>query len=104
MRIVRVPMMTGTRRASIESKSMDRPDETRTPDKTTVSVVHPRVGGGDATDAQPGWRWSECIKSVVGTESCQGEEPWAATAGVPRSETRPLGCAHPSPPRHPHSK
>ena len=26
--------------ASIESKSMDTPDETRTPDKTTVSVVH----------------------------------------------------------------
>ena len=57
--------------ASIETKSMDSPDETRTPDKTTVNVVHL----GDATVArltvQPGWRWSECIKPVVGTESCQ---------------------------------
>jgi hypothetical protein len=57
--------------ASIETKSMDSPDETRTPDKTSVNVVHL----GDATVArltvQPGWRWSECIKPVVGTESCQ---------------------------------
>jgi hypothetical protein len=57
--------------ASIETKSMDRPDETRTPDKTMVSVVHL----GDSTVArlsvEPGWRWSECIKPVVGTESCQ---------------------------------
>ena len=57
--------------ASIETRSMDRPDETRTPEKTTVSVVHL----GDATvariTAQPGWSWADCIKLVVGTESCQ---------------------------------
>jgi hypothetical protein len=48
--------------ASIETKSMDSPDETRTPDKTSVNVVHL----GDATVArltvQPGWRWSEFIE------------------------------------------
>lgn len=57
--------------ASIETKSMDRPDESRTPEKTNVSVVHL----GDATVArltvQPGWTWAECIKPVAGTESCQ---------------------------------
>ena len=57
--------------ASIEAKSMDSPDETRTPDKTSMDIVHL----GNATVArlsvQPGWRWSECIKPVVGTESCQ---------------------------------
>ena len=57
--------------ASIETKSLDRPDETRTPEKTDVSVVHL----GDATVArltvQPGWRWSECIKPVVGTDDCE---------------------------------
>jgi hypothetical protein len=57
--------------ASIEIKSMNRPDESRTPEKTEVSVVHL----GDATvarlTAQPGWSWAECIKPVVGTESCQ---------------------------------
>lgn len=57
--------------ASIEKKSMDQPDESRTPEKTTVAVVHL----GDATvgraTMQPGWKWSDCIKPVVGTDSCQ---------------------------------
>src|SRR4051794_14193448 len=57
--------------ASIETKNMDRPDETRTPEKTSVSVVHL----GDATVGrfilQPGWKWSNCIKPVVGGDSCQ---------------------------------
>ena len=57
--------------ASIEIKSMDRPDESRTPEKTDVSVVHL----GDATVArlsvQPGWTWAGCIKPLAGTESCQ---------------------------------
>jgi hypothetical protein len=60
-----------TRMASIESKSMDRPDETRTPDKSTLSVVHLGSAAVARLTAQPGWRWSECIKPVVGTESCQ---------------------------------
>ena len=57
--------------ASIQTKSMDRPDETRSPEKTTVSVVHL----GDATVArlsvEPGWTWASCIKPLAGTESCQ---------------------------------
>ena len=56
---------------SIETKNLDKPDETRSPDKTLVGVVHL----GNATVArlalQPGWRWSECIRPVVGGESCQ---------------------------------
>ena len=57
--------------ASIETRNMDRPDESRTPEKTNVDVVHL----GDATVArftlQPGWRWADCIKPIVGTDSCQ---------------------------------
>jgi hypothetical protein len=57
--------------ASIENKNMDHPDETRTPEKTSVSVIHL----GDATVGrfifQPGWKWSDCIKPVVGGDSCQ---------------------------------
>jgi hypothetical protein len=56
---------------SIESKSMDRPDETRSPDKTMVSVVHLGAAIVARIRAEPGWRWSECIKPVVGGESCQ---------------------------------
>ena len=56
---------------SLASKSFDEPDERRTPPKTTVDVV--RLGGATVarTTFQPGWKWSECIKPVVGTDSCQ---------------------------------
>jgi hypothetical protein len=30
---------------------------------------------------QPGWRWSECIKPMVGTESCQVHHVGTVTAG-----------------------
>src|SRR5438046_434802 len=55
----------------VTTGDFNAPDETRAPDKTRVDVVNL----GDATAArlsfEPGWRWSECIKPVVGTDSCQ---------------------------------
>ena len=57
--------------AGVEKRDFDSPDESRTPDKTRIDVVHL----GDTTAArftlEPGWRWSECVKPVAGTESCQ---------------------------------
>jgi hypothetical protein len=67
--------------SKIEVKSHDSPDEIRTPDKTRVELV--RVGAttlGRFT-FQPGWRWSECVKPVVGTESCQNHHVGYAVAG-----------------------
>ena len=57
--------------AGIEARGFDSPDETRTPDKTRVDVV--RMGATTAAryTFQPGWRWSEAVKPVVGTDSCQ---------------------------------
>jgi hypothetical protein len=57
--------------ATTETRSLDNADETRTPDKTTVEVV--RLGDTELGrfTFEPGWRWSECIKPVVGTDSCQ---------------------------------
>lgn len=59
--------------SSIESKSLSTPDETRTPDKSVIEIV--RVGGAEVGrfTFQPGWRWSECIKPLVGTDTCQAE-------------------------------
>ena len=55
----------------LQTRAFDSPDETRTPDKTQVDVVRM----GDTTAGrfifEPGWRWSECVKPVVGTDSCQ---------------------------------
>jgi mannose-6-phosphate isomerase-like protein (cupin superfamily) len=52
-------------------KSFDSPDETRKPDKTEVQVVDLNGLKVAQMTLQPGWRWSECIKPVVNTESCQ---------------------------------
>jgi hypothetical protein len=55
----------------VEARGFDTPDETRTPDKTTVDVV--RMAGATAArfTFEPGWKWSECIKPIVGTQSCE---------------------------------
>lgn len=53
------------------SKSHDNPDELRTPDKTRVEVVHLDGYTIGRFTFQPGWCWSECIKPVVQTDSCQ---------------------------------
>ena len=67
--------------ASLKSKSFDTPDETRAPDKTKVEVV--RLD--DVTVAritfQPGWRWSDCVKPVAGTESCQARHVGTLVSG-----------------------
>lgn len=57
--------------AGITVGNFDKADEVRTPDKTKVEVVD--LGGIKAArlTAQPGWKWSECIKPVAGTDSCQ---------------------------------
>jgi hypothetical protein len=57
--------------AGIAKKSFDDPDERRTPDKSEVQVVDLGSVKAARMTLQPGWRWSECIKPLVGTESCQ---------------------------------
>lgn len=54
-----------------EAKSHDSPDEVREPNKTRVEVVRLSDATLGRFKLQPGWRWSECIKPVVGTDSCQ---------------------------------
>jgi hypothetical protein len=55
----------------LEARNFESPDETRTPEKTRVDVV--RMGGATAArfTFEPGWKWSECVKPVAGTDSCQ---------------------------------
>ncbi|RNL79008.1 cupin domain-containing protein [Nocardioides marmorisolisilvae] len=66
---------------SIHSKSFEEPDERRAPDKTQVDVV--RLPGATVSRStfQPGWRWSECIKPVAGTDSCQVHHVGALISG-----------------------
>ena len=57
--------------AKIERKSFDNPEETRSIDKGKIEVV--KLGDVTAMRVrfEPGWKWSECVKPVVGTASCQ---------------------------------
>jgi hypothetical protein len=65
----------------IEQRDFSAPDEVRTPDKTKVELV--RIGDGQVGryTFSPGWKWSECIKPVVGTDSCQVEHVGYAVSG-----------------------
>ena len=57
--------------AGVMKKSFGSPDERRTPDKTQVEVVDLGSVKAARMTLQPGWRWSECIKPIAGTDSCQ---------------------------------
>jgi len=62
-------MTTGL--TTLESKSLDAPDETRPFSHGKLDVVN--IGGtvvGRST-FEPGWKWSECVKPIAGTDNCQ---------------------------------
>ncbi len=67
--------------AGIEKLDFDSPDETRTPEKSRVDLI--RVGSTSAGRFafQPGWRWSECIKPIAGTDSCQNRHVGVVASG-----------------------
>jgi hypothetical protein len=54
-----------------QSKSFSAPEETRNFPNGKLEVV--RIGGITAGKGtfQPGWRWSEHVKPIAGTASCQ---------------------------------
>ena len=69
--------------AGLEVRDFAAPDEMRTPDKTRVEVVSMGAGTSAARFTfEPGWKWSECIKPVVGTESCQLRHVGVAQSGT----------------------
>jgi len=67
--------------AGVEANDFSSPDETRTPDKTRSEIV--RMSGATVArlTLEPGWSWSECVKPVVGTESCQARHVGVASQG-----------------------
>jgi hypothetical protein len=67
--------------AGIAKKNFAAPDETRAPDKTQMEVVDLGSAKAARMTLQPGWRWSECIKPIAGTESCQNHHIGTVTSG-----------------------
>ena len=64
-------MSTPVSVTKLEAKKLDSPDEVRTPNKTRVEIVRMEGFTLGRFNFEPGWRWSECVKPVVKTESCQ---------------------------------
>jgi hypothetical protein len=68
--------------SGIEKKSFGSADEVRTPDKARLEVVG--IGGIKAArmTAEPGWRWSESVKPIAGTDSCRARHIGAVVTGA----------------------
>jgi quercetin dioxygenase-like cupin family protein len=64
-------MADGMTVSKFETKSHDNADEVRAPDKTRLEIVRLPGFTMGRFKLQPGWRWSTCVKPVVGTHSCQ---------------------------------
>jgi hypothetical protein len=63
-------------------KRFDDADDVRTVDKGRMETV--RLAGSTAGRAtfEPGWRWSESVKPVVGTDACEAHHVGYALSGT----------------------
>ena len=58
---------------SLEKRSFTRSDETRPFDKGRVDILNVGDTQIGLAHFEPGWKWSECVKPIAQTESCQAE-------------------------------
>jgi len=57
--------------AKMSIRKLGTPDETRPFSKGRAEIFHLEEGTVGRGTFQPGWKWSECVKPIVGTESCE---------------------------------
>jgi hypothetical protein len=63
--------------SGLEIKSLESPEETRpfASDMGQAGAVSLSTGPVLKGVFEPGWRWSEHVKRIAGTESCQTVHP-----------------------------
>jgi mannose-6-phosphate isomerase-like protein (cupin superfamily) len=66
---------------AVISKKFDDADEVRTPAKTRLDIVDLKGVKAARLTAEPGWKWSECIKPIAGTDSCQAHHVGTVASG-----------------------
>jgi hypothetical protein len=68
--------------AKMERKTFDAPEETRTVNRDKTDVV--KLGDVTAMHVrfELGWRWSECVRAVVGTDNCKVAHLMHVIAGL----------------------
>ncbi len=67
--------------SKFENKSFGSPDELRSFDKGWVEVLHVNGGTVGRLTLLPGWRWSEHVKPIAGTEWCEAPHFQYVVAG-----------------------
>lgn len=55
----------------VRRKRFDRPDEVRTVEKARIELVELGDAAIGHTVFEPGWRWAEHVKPIVGTATCE---------------------------------
>ena len=72
--------------STAEHKDFANPDEVRTFANGQVELLH--IGGSDIGRLilQPGWRWSEHVKPIAGTDLCEAPHFQYHVAGTLRIE------------------
>ena len=60
--------------AGMQRMSLDTPEETRAfkDGRGRLELVNLDAGPVGRATFEPGWRWSEHVRPMVGTDSCQG--------------------------------
>lgn len=56
---------------TVEHKNFSSPDEVRTFEKGKIELLHIGDGVVGKITLEPGWRWSEHVKPIAGTEWCE---------------------------------
>ncbi len=67
--------------ADIQSASLDSPGEVRTFDKGMAELTTVGENTIGRFTFEPGWKWSECIKPIAKTDTCQNHHVGVAVAG-----------------------
>ncbi len=57
--------------AAVECKSFEKADEVRTFEKGRIEFIHTPAGSVARLTFEPGWRWSEHVKPLAGTDWCE---------------------------------
>ena len=68
--------------SAVMSRNFDSPDELRTPPNARVAVVSLGEAKVGQFRLEPGWRWSESVKPIVGTEMCQARHVGVLVSGA----------------------
>ena len=59
------------KKAGLEVKSLNTPDEVRTFDKGKIEIINIEGRTVGRATFQPGWKWSLSVKPLVNTKSCE---------------------------------